>query len=442
MKHLLLILSILLTCTAAQAQRYRLVADTLYDYDNDSSKLYKVMHYAYSGDRGSNATNDTVDYDTCIVYRYDRMVFDDTSYGYRNSHYTTYKNSSKPRLAAKTIRVRNAQGQIDTVYHYKPVLRDTLDLASITVYNRRPDGKLYSKDVYGLVYCQPPDKEVSIGESEEDTLIDGEWHYAIPLIGAYVAQPKVAAGYRITQKDSFEYKDGVLQKNRYYFLFYNEGETGSIEYFEYDDFDILKKCKAVKQYENGNMMLWESYNVSKYCYRIDYSKVEPYYRMTARYFADGSRQSYGVNVVSDIDTLLVDTTNVMRDVYGRDSATFYYRIRRCSSTPLMKHIYYNKKGLPQYYLVYECDSCIEEGAWWLESGFKLEYDRKGRQVRKLRLKCDDLCVEIDELTPAYEDVKTYAKEGYLSATYRYRLTGKKKKQKELTNKHTYTYEQY
>lgn len=442
MKQLLLILSILLTCTAAQAQRYRLVADSTFDYDNDSSKLEYVVHYAYSGDRGSNATNDTVDYDTCIVYRYNRMVFYDTSYGDRNRHNTTWEKSSKPRLAEKTVRVRNAQGQIDTVYHYKPVLRDTLDLASITVYNRRPDGQLYAKDVYGLVYCQPDDRWFGVvTEPGEDTLIDGVWHYAPPLIDGYVAQPKVAAGYRITQKDSFEYKDGVLQKERDYFLFYDDGETGSIEYFEYDDFDILKKCKAVKQYENGNMVLWERYNV-RYCFNIDYFKTTPYFRIKARYFADGSLQGYGNIIVTDMDTLLIDTINVMRDVYGRDSAIYYYRISGCSSTPLMQHIYYNKKGMPQYYLVYECDSCFEEGTWWLEYGFKLEYDRKGRQIRELHLECDDLCEEIDELTATYEDVKEYAKEGYLSATYSYRLTGKKKKQKVLKNKHTYTYEQY
>lgn len=216
MKQLLLILSLLITCTAAQAQRYRVVADSTFVYKKGYPKLYEVIHYAYSGDRGSNATNDTVDYDTCIVYRYNRMVFYDS--GRRPP--IIYERSSKPRLAEKTVRVRNAQGQIDTVYHYKPVLRDTLDLASITVYNRRPDGQPYAKDVYGLVYCQPPDKEVPMGEPEEDTLIDGEWHYAIPQAYAPVAQPKVAAGYRITQKDSFEYKDGVGNTTNEYDTFF------------------------------------------------------------------------------------------------------------------------------------------------------------------------------------------------------------------------------
>lgn len=71
MKQLFLILSILLTCTAAQAQRYRLVADSTFAYDESSKRyeLYELITYRYN-DGNEWMTNDgkNFHYDTAYCY--------------------------------------------------------------------------------------------------------------------------------------------------------------------------------------------------------------------------------------------------------------------------------------------------------------------------------------------------------------------------------------
>lgn len=434
MKFILAILLMFLSLNS-HAQRYRLVADSLYDYDKGSFKLNKVIHYAYSGDKGSNATNDTLNYDTCIVYYYNRMLCNDTG----QYHRIKYEKSSKPRLAEKIFHVRNALGHIDTTFHYKPVLRDTLNLASITVYNRTVDGQLYSKDVYGLVYRQVADEWINLGAQEEDTLIDGVWHYAKPQISVPVAQPKVSAGHQLTQKDSFEYTGDVLKYERKYYLFDGKEVEGNIEYLKLDDFNILSKCKEIKQYEQGRVVLWEKYN-ARYCYNIDYFKTTPYIRAEATYYKDSSLKSYSFYIVSDMDTILYDTANLMRDRYGRDSAKYFYTFLGCSSNPHLQHIYYDKEGNPARYVELASSEQYDSRNWqifWLVKKSKIKYDNKGRLRASYSYHYDEGSSKVVRKSI---HLNKYSKNGYLKEkAFFYSDGGRNKKP---SNKNIYTYEAY
>lgn len=93
MKQLLLILSLLLTCTAAQAQRYRLLADSTFAYNEDSSRyeLNEFVTYRYNdGNEWMTSDGKNFHYDT--AYRY-RVEFDSLSLLYKQAR--IYDNGGK-----------------------------------------------------------------------------------------------------------------------------------------------------------------------------------------------------------------------------------------------------------------------------------------------------------------------------------------------------------
>lgn len=417
MKHLLLILSILLTCTAAQAQRYRLVADSFYSYNNGGVfDVDSVLEYKY---RADNATNE---YDTFFRYEYE--------YG-------------EPLLKEKQIKIKDKHGLVDSMYRYRAVLRYELDLESITVHNRDGNGLLRSTDVYGLVYCQadPYLKRDPRYIPPRDMVIDGEKMTIVyPEYSGQVKQPKQFAKYLLTQKDSFEYKDGKLWKERRYRLFADGQASGNIEKYDYDELKILSKCVGVFMYRDSKVVKSEEWNVPM----CDWDEYYEYKCTESKYDSKGKLLHSSTYVVTGSDTVLYDTSYVMHDVYGRNSVYSCYSFENCTAYPTVVYYHYDRKGRVKKIETFECEDFSYGERWdmfWLHTVDKIKYDRKGR-VKARRINHYD--GSYDEYVGYDTEELDYTEGGNVHSRTNYKAVTDIRGKTIMSpyRKHTYTYEEY
>lgn len=123
MKQLLLILSILLTCTAAQAQRYRLVADSSFKYNSEQEgyELDEVNEYKYN--EGSEWTTPDGKY-----------FYFDTMY-----HYRVYNGDKGLMYKHARVYHNNKQVQKEIWYEQFPLRRNRkpipVDYDSLMLYS-------------------------------------------------------------------------------------------------------------------------------------------------------------------------------------------------------------------------------------------------------------------------------------------------------------------
>lgn len=417
MKQLLFILSILLTCTAAQAQRYRLVADSFCSYTNNGVlDVDSVLQYKYGVGNTAN------EYDTFFRYEYE--------YG-------------EPMLTEKRIKIKDEHGLVDSVYRYRAVLGYELDLESITVHNRDGNGLLRSTDVYGLVYCQadPYLKRDPEYIPPRDTVVDGKTTIIIyPEYIGRVKQPKQFAKYLLTQKDSFEYKDGKLWMERRYRLFADGQASGNIEHYNYDELKILSKCAGVFTYRNGKVVKGEEWNVPM----CDCYDNCTYRRSLSTYDDDGKLLYSSSYVVDNRDTILDDTTNVMRDVHGRDSVRSYYTFDGCTSYPTVVYYHYDRKDRVKKVETFMCEDFSYSERWddfWLHTVTHVKYDGKGRVVLR---KVDHYDGSYDEYIGYDTEELDYTKDGNVHTKTNYKAVTDKRGKTLMSpyRKHIYTYEQY
>lgn len=241
MKQLLLILSILLTCTAAQAQRYRVVADSTFDYSNGKWMLYSVMKYKYTD---SNAVNG-------------RSLLD-----------------------------------ADTIYSYKPVA-DSLYLMSVEVCHYSKNRMLLRTERYEqLAWVNGMVGPVSFDDTVVDSLfMNGEYVRSSSELFYYKGRrlkkrsfyctscaPTTQYMCRLSMTDYLRYRFGRLKEITSYTVNYDKPQPDQLRRFRYDLWGNKTYVINYRYYGNEGVNKGLE-SVARYYYkhrRVDSIKIEEY----------------------------------------------------------------------------------------------------------------------------------------------------------------------
>lgn len=267
MKQLLLILSILLTCTAAQAQRYRVVAETSYSYSGGDTNghVSKLVKYAYKkgSPRGCNYSCDTVNYDTMTVYSGDYGVL---------------------KFDSKKIRVYNDNGFVDTVYSFKS-RGDSIVDDNFEVYRYHKNGKLQSIYKYGEISIAPDYKPFG-----DDNRLLPDWK---------------SYGVRVARIDSFEYADDKLKRQLKFCLL--RGCAFSAKFYQSVP-DTLSVEEETVHTNYGALY--------EYSGRKTFLKNDPYTKTHKWYDKDDNLRSLSTYAIEDGALKLKDTATL---TYNKDN---------------------------------------------------------------------------------------------------------------------------